>query len=190
MDPLLSGMLGLLLGGVVVGFIVWTSLGAPTTRLELGRKILSRISKDAEFAQRVEGLLVPPPPPKPSGAAIRILRLLQEDARLIDFLLDNISDAAPEQIVAAVKEIHPKAQAALKKYLDIETVLPQKEGETVHVPVGFDPSAIHVTGNVTGQPPFQGTLLHAGWKVKEIHLTPTPEGQNEFILQPAEVELP
>ena len=58
------------------------------------------------------------------------------------------------------------------------------------VPAGFDPSAIRLTGNVTGQPPFQGTLQHHGWRVKEIKLAPPPEGQDQFIVQPAEVELP
>ncbi len=45
-------------------------------------------------------------------------------------------------------------------------------------------------GNVTGEPPFQGTLIHAGWRVKEIKVPTPPEGQDEFVLQPAEVELP
>jgi hypothetical protein len=68
-------------------------------------------------------------------------------------------------------------------------VLPQQEGAPVEVPVGFDPSAIRVTGNVTGQPPFRGTLLHHGWRVKELKLTPPPEGQDELVLHPAEVEV-
>jgi hypothetical protein len=43
---------------------------------------------------------------------------------------------------------------------------------------------------VTGQPPFKGTLQHHGWRVKDVRLAPPPEGQDEFIIQPAEVELP
>jgi len=46
-----------------------------------------------------------------------------------------------------------------------------------------------LTGNVTGQPPFKGTLLHHGWRVTEIKLAKPPEGQDEFVVHPAEVEL-
>jgi hypothetical protein len=66
----------------------------------------------------------------------------------------------------------------------------QAEGDDVTVPAGFDPSAIRLTGNVTGQPPFNGKLQHRGWRVKELKLAAPPEGQDEFVLMPAEVELP
>ena len=56
------------------------------------------------------------------------------------------------------------------------------------IAAGFDPSAIRLIGNVTGQPPFKGTLRHQGWRVKEIKLAQAPEGQDEMVLQPAEVE--
>jgi hypothetical protein len=47
-----------------------------------------------------------------------------------------------------------------------------------------------VIGNVTGQPPFRGILSHHGWRVKDFTLPTPAEGQDEFILAPAEVELP
>ena len=66
----------------------------------------------------------------------------------------------------------------------------KQEGENVEVPKGFDPSAIRLTGNVTGEPPFKGTLQHHGWRVKEVKLQKPAEGQDGFVVQPAEVELP
>ena len=60
----------------------------------------------------------------------------------------------------------------------------------MEVPAHFDPSAIRLTGNVTGQPPFRGILQHHGWRVKNYTLPPLPEGQDQFVLAPAEVELP
>jgi hypothetical protein len=33
-------------------------------------------------------------------------------------------------------------------------------------------------------------LLHSGWRVLEIKLPPLPEGQDDLVLMPAEVELP
>jgi hypothetical protein len=118
------------------------------------------------------------------------LALLQREGRLLDFLLEDIQSYSEAQIGAAVRDIHRQCRVALKEHLDLQPVLSQQEGSTVEIPSGFDPSAVRLTGNVTGQPPFRGTLQHHGWRVKEIKLAPPPEGQDEFVLMPAEVELP
>jgi hypothetical protein len=57
------------------------------------------------------------------------------------------------------------------------------------VPPGFDPSAIRLVGNVTGNPPFKGKLIHHGWRVKGYNIPKVPEGQDDLVLVPAEVEL-
>jgi uncharacterized protein DUF2760 len=132
----------------------------------------------------------PPPPPKRSAEPLRLLALLQREGRVLDFFLEDISGANDEQVGAGVRELHRKAQAALKEHLTLEPVLPQAEGETVEVKPGFDPSAVRLTGNVTGQPPFRGTLQHHGWRVKDYHLPAPPEGQDPFVIAPAEVDLP
>lgn len=152
-----------------------------------------RILRDPSFAAKVEALLAPPrpeAPPKPSGAPLRLLALLQREGRLLDFLMEDIQAYPDAQIGAAVRDIHRQCQTALKEHLQLQPVLPQPEGGSVEITSGFDPSAIRLTGNVTGQPPFRGTLQHHGWRVKEMKLAPPPEGQDEFVLMPAEVELP
>jgi hypothetical protein len=134
-------------------------------------------------------LLEPPKPPKPSGEPLRLLTLLQREGRLLDFLLEDVQACSNEQIGAGVRDIHGHCRKALQEHLVLVPVLPGEEQSAVEVPPGFDPSAIRLTGNVTGQPPFRGTLLHHGWRVKEIKLAKPAEGQDEFVVQPAEVEL-
>jgi hypothetical protein len=131
----------------------------------------------------------PPAPPKPSGAPLRLLALLQREGRLLDFLLEDIQAASDAQVGAAVREIHRNSRKALQDHLGLEPVMKDDEGASVTVPPGFDPSAIRLTGNVTGQPPFTGTLRHHGWRVKDLKLAAPPAGQDEFVVQPAEVEL-
>src|SRR5207237_888045 len=134
----------------------------------------------------------PPGPPKPvkrSGEPLRLLALLQREGRLLDFFLEDISQASDDQVGAGVRELHRKAQGVIKDHLALEPVLPHQEGDAVDVPAGFDPSAIRLTGNVTGNPPFRGTLQHHGWRVKDYKLPAPPEGQDEFVVAPAEVEL-
>jgi hypothetical protein len=164
-------------------------------RIALAFRGFFRILRDEPLATKLAALLAPPEPKpsvpaRPSGVPVRLLAILQREGRLLDFLMENIQGATNDQILAAVRDIHPPCQAALKKCLVLAPVLPQQEGATVEVSAGFDPSAIRLTGNVTGQPPFRGTLQHPGWRVQEIHLPPLPEGQDDLVLMPAEVELP
>jgi hypothetical protein len=195
MEPYLY-VVGTLVGVVVVALLALLIVGRGSlARLGLAWQAFARVLGDAAAAGRVRPVLNPPPPeppkpPRPSAEPLRLLALLQREGRLVDFLLEDIQQATDEQIGAGVRELHRKAQAALKEHLVLEPVLPQGEGATVEVPPGFDPSAIRLTGNVTGQPPFRGTLQHHGWRVKTYTLAAAPEGQDEFVLQPAEVELP
>ena len=89
----------------------------------------------------------------------------------------------------AVRDIHRQCRKAVQEHLVLEPVLNQAEESAVEVPATMDPSAIRLTGNVAGSPPFRGKLLHHGWRVKEIKLSRPPEGQDQFIVQPAEVEV-
>lgn len=175
----------------VVGTLVVVTLGlylASGGRFGLGWRVM----RDPALAEKVEALINPPPPKpqKPSGVPIRLLALLQREGRLLDFLLEDIKGYGDDQVGAAVRDIHRQCQAALKEHLALEPVMGQEEGSSVEVPAGFDPSAIRLTGNVTGQPPFKGTLRHHGWRVKDLKLAAPPEGQDEMVIMPAEVELP
>jgi hypothetical protein len=158
-------------------------------RGDLGDRLFKKTTGDAEFRTKIEKML-DPKPPKPSGEPLRLLALLQREGRLLDFLLEDIQAYGNDQIGAAVRDIHKNCHKAIKDHIVLEPVLKDAEGATVQVTAGYDPSAIRLTGNVTGQPPFKGTLQHHGWRVKELKLAAPPEGQDEFVLQPAEVELP
>jgi hypothetical protein len=162
-----------------------------------GLGVAGRAKQDPGFAAKLAAILAgaeikpvePPKPAKPSGAPLRMLALLQAEARLVDFLMEDIAAAPDAQIGQAVREIHKKAGAALRQHAVIEPVLPGNEGDTATVPKGFDPSAVRVVGNVTGEPPFTGSINHPGWRVKELKLAAPPEGADEFVLQPAEVQV-
>jgi hypothetical protein len=183
-----------LAGVLVVVVLALLALGGGSlARLGLAWLAFRRVLGDPAAAERVRPLLGPPPadqPAKRSAEPLRLLTLLQREGRVLDFFLEDISQASDDQVGAGVRELHRKAQAALKEHLVLEPVLPQAEGATVEVPPGFDPSAIRLTGNVTGQPPFRGTLQHHGWRVKDYNLPAPPEGQDFFVVAPAEVDLP
>jgi hypothetical protein len=128
------------------------------------------------------------PTPPSDAAALRLLATLQEDGRLIDFLTESIQGYSDEQIGAATRGIHDACAKALRACVTLEPVLPGREDESVTVPKGFDPSEVRLTGNVRGEPPFTGTLRHAGWRVTAVNI-PERTGLEPRIVAPAEVEL-
>ncbi len=180
---------------LVVGFYVGRGVGgaAILARLKLTPDDARRLETDAALGEQVQKVLHPPPPPsgpvRPSGDPVRLLALLQRSGRFVDFVLEEFEGAADSQIAAAIRDLHPKWRDTVKKHLVLEPVLPQQEGNDVEVKAGFDPSAIQLTGNVAGNPPFKGVLRHPGWRVKEIHLPELPKGQDDLVLMPAEVEI-
>lgn len=132
----------------------------------------------------------PPAPPKPTtDAAVQLLALFQREGRLVDFLREDIQPYDDSQIGAAVREIHKACRQVLTEHLTLEPVLSGTEGDEVTVPQGFDPSAIRLTGNVSGEPPFHGSLRHAGWRATQVKLPSQPAGQDPKIVTPAEVEI-
>jgi hypothetical protein len=183
--------------GLLVALVIAMSRAGGLSELFRAFDLTGKAKADAAFAAKLKAILggadikpvEPPKPPKPSGAALRMLAILQSEARLVDFLLEDIQAASDQQIGQAVREVHKKAQAALKQHAVFETVLTGSEGDSTTVPRGFDPSAIRVVGNVTGEPPFTGQIQHPGWRVKELKVSPLPESADEFVLQPAEVQI-
>jgi hypothetical protein len=164
-------------------------------RLGLAWQAFSKILSDPAAAEKVRPILTTKPselpkPPKLSGEPLRLLTLLQREGRLLDFLLEDVAAASDEQIGAGVRDIHRKSQKVIKDHLTLEPVMPGEEEQTVVVVSGFDPSAVSLTGNVTGDPPFKGVLKHHGWRVKGYNLPTPPEGQDDLVVAPAEVEIP
>lgn len=180
-------------------FSLYFFIGAPLFVGLLLLLTLPRLVKTETTEQDVVATPVPetqkestpqPPPAKPSSdAAVQLLGLLQRDGRLVDFLREDIQAYDDAQIGAAVRTVHESCRQVLAEHLPVEPVLSGQEGDAVTVPEGFDPSAIRLTGNVSGEPPFHGTLQHAGWRVAQVKLPDQPAGQDPKIVAPAEVEI-
>jgi hypothetical protein len=130
----------------------------------------------------------PRPSEPPENTALRLLASLQEDGRLVDFLTEEIAGYSDEQIGAATRGIHATCGKALRACVRLEPVLAGREDDTVTVPAGFDPASIRLTGNVQGEPPFTGTLRHAGWRAAGVTI-PARAGLDPKIIAPAEVEI-
>ena len=124
--------------------------------------------------------------------ALQLLALLQREGRLCDFLAEPIEGYSDAQIGAVVRDIHRGLRRALTEHFPTEPVLNDREDAKVRVDAGFDPRSIRLTGQVVGEPPYNGTLRHHGWRVREMklpHLVRTEADLDLSVVAPAEVEV-
>ncbi len=154
----------------------------------------------ARLTGRTAAATAPKPTPKPTPAAapkaptrseaITLLATLQREARFIDFIQESLNDYSDAQIGAAVRDVHRDCAAVLKRLFALKPATAGEEGVQVEVPAGFDPNRWHLTGNVAGEPPFNGRLVHPGWEATTCELPVwTGSASAARIVAPAEVEL-
>jgi hypothetical protein len=175
-------------------------------RIPLALGALFTLLADADLAARYAALrngraqsavpATPAPVPAPPAfveaspdAALQLLALLQRDARLIDFVGEDLGGYADAQIGAAARLVHEGCAKVLREHFSIVPVRDEAEGGRVTLQPGFDAAAVRLTGNVVGQPPFTGNLRHRGWRVTEVRLPKLAERHDTHVVAPAEVEL-
>ncbi len=170
-------------------------------------RVLSDPKVALQFKQLREGLpLAAPTPVKsepparpvstPAGPtvndhspALLLVGALQREGRLLDFLHEDISTFDDADVGAAVRIVHEGCRRVVGEYLVMEPVRGDGDGAVVLLEKGFDASAVRLVGNVTGEPPFQGTLRHPGWRVREVRIPRAAQGIDVRVVAPAEVEL-
>jgi uncharacterized protein DUF2760 len=128
----------------------------------------------------------PKPQAGPADGAVQILSILQRDARLIDFLMEDISGYSDDQVGAAVRDVQRQSRDALERYVRLQPVIDGVEG-TFTKTEGMDPAAVKFIGNVPASGKATGgTLRHKGWKAEGVNLPVLPPGN---VLAPAELEI-
>jgi len=140
--------------------------------------------------------IVPGPAPEPvilkestPDAALQLLGLLQQQARFIDFIKEDLSAFGDADIGVAARVVHEGCNKVINEHFTLAVVRSEQEGGKVTLPKGFDAASVRLTGRVTGEAPFTGTLVHKGWQVTQIRLPKLTQGYNANIIAPAEVEL-
>ncbi|WP_306564323.1 DUF2760 domain-containing protein [Aquabacterium sp.] len=124
-----------------------------------------------------------------TAAALQLLSLLQREARLVDFVQEDIAAYSDAEIGAAARVVHEGCRKVLREHITLAPVRAESEGSRLTLPAGFDAAAVRLTGNVVGQAPFTGTLAHRGWRATEVRLPQLAEGHDARIVAQAEVEL-
>jgi hypothetical protein len=122
-------------------------------------------------------------------SALQLLSLMQQEARFIDFIKEDLAGFSDEDIGAAARVVHEGGQRVLNDYFTLAPVRPEEEESNITLPQGFNATEVRLTGNVVGEAPFTGILIHRGWKAEAVKLPRLAEGHDTSIIAPAEVEL-
>jgi len=130
------------------------------------------------------------PPPPVRSEALTLLSTLQREARFVDFIKEPLEGYDDAQIGAVARDVHRDCSKVLERLFALKPVNEQQEGSQMDVPAGFDAGRYRLTGNVTGEPPFSGQLVHHGWEASQCKL-PTWSGTAAAarVVAPVEVEL-
>jgi hypothetical protein len=133
----------------------------------------------------------PPAPPKPEigpkEGALQMLGILQRDARLLDFLMEDIKAYSDDQVGAAVRNMHEQCRQTLDRYVKLSPVIDGVEGAYTKIDKK-EAGTVKLLGNVPADGKAAGGVLrHRGWRADSLDL-PTP-GKTVSILAPAEIEI-
>jgi hypothetical protein len=135
--------------------------------------------------------LAPVPKSNPQAEVVTLLGVFQDKGRLVDFLMDDITPYSDEQVGSVVRAVHQGCKSALQEHFSIEPVAAEAEGSAVTVPAGYAADEYRLVGNLAGEAPFKGTLVHKGWKVKSVKLPRVLHADEHRLpaIAPAEVEI-
>lgn len=127
--------------------------------------------------------------PARERGALLLLALLQREGRFVDFLQQDVTDFDDEQVGAAARVVHEGCRRALKGHLEVSPIRSEAEGDKVTLDVGYDVHANKLVGNVTGKPPYKGSVQHRGWRAEHLELPKEVGDHDPSVLAQAEVEL-
>ncbi len=126
---------------------------------------------------------------KSDPSHLRLLSILQESGRMIDFLKEDITSYSDAQVGAAVRKIHHDCGKSLEEFVAIRPIMDEAEGSVITISAGYNPSEIKIVGKVDDTFPLNGHIIHRGWKACKRSLPKKSGVQAGELLSPAEIEV-
>lgn len=130
----------------------------------------------------------------PGEGALTLLGVLQREARLVDFLMEDIAPYTDEQVGAAVRSIHENSRKALERMFELGPVVDGVEGTVTNIAsAGIkagDAARVRLMGKVPADGKVEsGILQHRGWLVKKAELPTAGAAEKARVIAPAEIEV-
>ncbi|MFK7768190.1 MAG: DUF2760 domain-containing protein [Mariniblastus sp.] len=166
-------------------------------------KLLFNRELSESFQQLVDGTATPkiaaaPTPAQPKqkpepvaparSDAISLLAALQREARLLDIVNESLDEYSDAQIGSAARDVLRDSGKVIERMFGLKPLTDVADGSPLETPASFDPAEFRLTGNVTGDAPFRGSVAHHGWKATRCEV-PKWSGKKSAALIVAPVEL-
>lgn len=120
---------------------------------------------------------------------LRLLSYLQQSGRLIDFFKEDITSFTDAQVGAAARKIHRDCADIVEELVAIRPLRDEAEGAVIQIPKGYNPAEVKLVGQIKGEAPFKGVLVHRGWKAHKRSLPKKSGESSAEVVCPAEVEV-
>ena len=122
--------------------------------------------------------------------AVSLIAALQREARLLDIVTESLDGYTDAQIGAAAKEVLRDTGAVLERMFGLQPLTALDDGAILETPAKFDAAEYRLTGSVSGEAPFRGTVAHHGWKATKCDVPKwTGENSSALIIAPIELEI-
>jgi len=132
----------------------------------------------------------PQEPAADRNDAIALLAALQRDSRLLDIVSEPLDAYSDEQVGAAARSVLTDVGKVLQRMFGVQPLTDADEGSELATPASVDPNRYRLLGNVRGEAPFQGSVVHQGWQATRCEI-PTWSGNQESanVIAPIELEI-
>lgn len=128
------------------------------------------------------------------AAVVQFIARLQEKGRFLDFIMDDIAAYDNESVGAAARIVHQGCCDVMHDSFTIETIFPGEEMEEITLADNYDSHLFRLVGNVPENAPYEGHVLHRGWKTTRVNLAQVVNTEEHIetarsIMAPADVEI-
>jgi hypothetical protein len=120
---------------------------------------------------------------------VTLLGIFQERGRFIDFLMEDITPYSDADVGGVARAVHQGCKEALKEHFHIEPISTEGEGATITVPAGYSADEFRLVGNLSGEAPFTGKIVHKGWRTTSVKLPRVLKTDHLPAIAPTQVEV-
>jgi hypothetical protein len=140
-------------------------------------------------AEAVKPIPTTIPQNQAQAEVVMLLGILQDKGRFIDFLMEDITPYSDADVGGVARAVHQGCKEALNEHFHIEPISTEGEGATITVPAGYSADDFRLVGNLSGEAPFTGKVVHKGWKTTSVKLPRVLKTDRLPAIAPAQVEV-
>ncbi len=133
-------------------------------------------------------------PAKPADGAVQLLAMLQQESRIVDFLMEDITPYSDEQVGQVMRGVHENCRKVLDRVMTLTPVVDGVEGTATNLAAeglsNKQKQRIKLVGKVPPDGKAEsGILRHRGWQADKVNLPSLKQGERATIVAPAEIEI-